>query len=79
MSDENGSAQARLQIHAIVEVVLLLVLVGYMVLAQSKIVGDDFSFTVVGAALMALVTYWTLNTLRDGLEVIAARTGRSKH
>lgn len=79
MSDENGSAQARLQNHAIVEVFLVLVLLAYMALAQSRMVGDDFSFTVVGAALMALVTYWTLNTLRDGLEVIAVRVSRSKH
>lgn len=79
MSDENGSAQARFQTHAIVEVVLLLVLLVYMTLAQSRMVGDDFAFTVVGAALMALVTYWTLSTLRDGLEVIAIRTDRSKH
>ncbi|MBL3556309.1 MULTISPECIES: hypothetical protein [Marinobacter] len=79
MSEENGSAKARFQIHAIVEVVLLLVLVAYMALAQSRMVGDDFSFTVVGAALMVLVTYWTLNTLRDGLEVIAVRIARSKH
>ncbi|MFO7994460.1 MAG: hypothetical protein R6U69_09935 [Marinobacter sp.] len=62
-----------------VEVVLLLVLLAYMALAQTRMVGDDFSFTVVGAALMALVTYWTLNTLRNGLEVIAVRIGRSKH
>lgn len=79
MSEENGSAQARFQTHAIVEVVLLLVLFAYMALAQSRMVGDDFSFTVVGAALMVLVTYWTLNTLRDGLEVIAVRIARSKH
>lgn len=79
MSEENGSAQARFQTHAIVEVVLLLVLFAFMALAQSRMVGDDFSFTVVGAALMVLVTYWTLNTLRDGLEVIAVRIARSKH
>lgn len=79
MSEENGSVKARFQIHAIVEVVLLLVLVGYMTLAQSRMVGADFSFTVAGAALMVLVTYWTLNTLRDGLEVIAVRVARSKH
>lgn len=79
MSEENGSAQARFQTHAIVEVALLLVLFAYMALAQSRMVGDDFSFTVVGAALMVLVTYWTLNTLRDGLEVIALRIARSKH
>ncbi|MDX1550993.1 MAG: hypothetical protein R3198_00090 [Marinobacter sp.] len=79
MSEENGSAKARFQTHAIVEIVLLLVLVAYMALAQSRMVGDDFAFTVVGAALMVLVTYWTLNTLRDGLEVIAVRIARSKH
>lgn len=79
MSDKNGSAQARFQTHAIVEVILLLVLLAYMALAQSRMVGDDFFFTVIGAALMALVTYWTLNTLRDGLEIIALRADRSKH
>ncbi|HEY9119259.1 MAG TPA: hypothetical protein VIN33_05850 [Marinobacter sp.] len=79
MSEENGSAKARLQTHAIVEVVLVLVLLAYMALAQSRMVGADFYFTVVGAALMVLVTYWTLNTLRDGLEVIALRIARSKH
>lgn len=79
MSDENGSVQARLQNHAIVEVVLLLALLVYMIIAENRMVGDDLSFTVIGAALMALVTYWTLNTLRDGLEMIAVRAGRSKH
>ncbi|MDL0432711.1 hypothetical protein QPM17_16335 [Marinobacter sp. TBZ242] len=79
MSDVNGSAQARFQTHAIIEVLLLLVLLAYMTLARSRGVGEDFSFTVVGAVLMALVTYWTLNTLRDGLELIAIRIGRSRH
>lgn len=79
MSEENGSAKARFRIHAIVEVVLLLALLAYMFLAQNRIVGADFSFTVMGAALMVLVTYWTLNTLRDGLEVIVVRVARSKH
>lgn len=79
MSEENGSAKARFQTHAIVEVALVLVLLGYMALAQSRMVGEDISFTVVGAALMVLVSYWTLNTLRDGLEVIAVRIARSKH
>lgn len=79
MSDRDGSARARFQTHAMIEVVLLLVLVAYMVVAQSRMVGDDFSFTMVGAGLMALFTYWTLNTLRDGLEVIAVRVSRSKH
>jgi len=51
----------------------------YMVLAQEKPVGEDLIFTVVGAGLMALVTYWTLNTLRDGLEVIALRAKSVRH
>jgi hypothetical protein len=46
-------------------------------IARSQMVGDNFSFTVIGAALMVLVTYWTLNTLRDGLEVLALKVTRS--
>ncbi|EON92128.1 hypothetical protein MARLIPOL_10916 [Marinobacter lipolyticus SM19] len=55
------------------EMFLVAALVVYLILAKGRIVGDDLTFTVVGAGLMALVTYWTLNTLRDGLEVIAVR------
>ena len=43
----------------------------------SQFCPDNFSFTVIGAALMVLVTYWTLNTLRDGLEVLALKVTRS--
>lgn len=78
MSDEHGSARQKFQSHVIVEVVLLLALVAYMAIAESRMVGDDFSFTVIGAALMALVTYWTLNTVRDGLEVLAAKARRAR-
>lgn len=48
-------------------------------LARGQVVGDDLTFTVIGAGLMALVTYWTLNTLRDALEVMAVRGRRLKH
>ena len=77
MSEENGSAKNRLQSHAIVEVLLVLALAVYLFIARSQMVGDDLSFTVIGAALMVLVTYWTLNTLRDGLEVLALKVTRS--
>lgn len=77
MSEENGSAKNRLQSHAIVEVLLVLALAVYLFIARSQMVGDNFSFTVSGAALMVLVTYWTLNTLRDGLEVLALKVTRS--
>ena len=78
MSEENGSAKNRLQSHAIVEVLLVLALAVYLLIARSQMVGDDFSFTVIGAALMVLVTYWTLNTLRDGLEVLALKVNSSQ-
>ena len=77
MSEENGSAKNRLQSHAIVDVLLVLALAVYLFIARSQMVGDNFSFTVIGAALMVLVTYWTLNTLRDGLEVLALKVTRS--
>ncbi|MDF0751373.1 hypothetical protein NLU14_14195 [Marinobacter sp. 71-i] len=79
MSEENGSARNRFQSHVIIEMLLVVALAAYMLVARSEMVGDDFSFTVIGAVLMALVTYWTLNTLRDGLEVIALRVRRSRH
>lgn len=78
MSEENGSAKNRLQSHAIVEALLVLALAVYLLIARSELVGDDFAFTVIGAALMVVVTYWTLNTLRDGLEVLAQRVNRSR-
>lgn len=78
MSEENGSAKNRLQSHAIVEVLLVLALAVYLFIARSQMVGDNFSFTVIGAALMVLVTYWTLNTLRDGLEVLVPKVNSSQ-
>ena len=78
MSEENGSAKNRLQSHAIVEVLLVLALAVYLLVARSQMVGDNFSFTVIGAALMVLVTYWTLNTMRDGLEVLALKVNSSQ-
>lgn len=79
MSEENGSAKNRLQSHVVVEALLVLALAVYLFIARSEMVGDDFSFTVIGAALMVMVTYWTLNTLRDGLEVLALKVNRSGH
>ncbi|MBD3658476.1 MULTISPECIES: hypothetical protein [Marinobacter] len=78
MPDEPGAAR-KLRSHIVVEIVLVAALLVYLVMAQSRVVGDDLSFTVVGASLMALVTYWTLNTLRDGLELIAVRARRIRH
>ncbi|MBQ0833951.1 MAG: hypothetical protein KBT83_15410 [Marinobacter sp.] len=73
MSEESGSARNKFRSHFAVEIVLIALLAIYMVLAKGRIVGDDLVFTVVGAGLMALVTYWTLHTLRDGLEMIVLR------
>ncbi len=73
MPDKSGSAREKFRSHVVVEMFLVAALVVYLMLAKGRVVGDDLTFTVVGAGLMALVTYWTLNTLRDGLEVIAVR------
>lgn len=78
MSSESGSAR-KFQSHLFIEVLLLAALAVYLVVAQSQLVGEDLSFTVVGAGLMALLSYWTLNTIRDGLELVAAKTRRLRH
>lgn len=70
MSDQSGSF-TKLRSHLFIEAILVIALVVYMVLAKSHVVGADFAFTAVGAGLMALVTYWTLTTVRDGIEMIA--------
>ncbi|MGO1692409.1 MAG: hypothetical protein ACTHY7_05270 [Marinobacter sp.] len=79
MSVETGSARNKLRSHFVVEIVLIAVLAMYMVLAKGQVVGDDLVFTVIGAGLMALVTYWTLYTLRDGLEMIVLKIRGLKH
>jgi hypothetical protein len=79
MSDKSGSANQKFRSRALVEIILVAALIFYMVLANDKTVGDDFGFTVVGAGLMALVTYWTLNTLRNGIEIMALRARRVRH
>ncbi|MCM0613975.1 hypothetical protein KFJ24_15920 [Marinobacter sediminum] len=79
MSDQSGSASNKFRSHFFIEIALIAALAFYMMLAKEQVVGDDLAFTFVGAGLMALVTYWTLNTLRDGLEVVVVRAGRLKH
>lgn len=79
MPDESGSARQKFRSHVVIEMFLVAVLAVYLLIARGQVVGDDLTFTMVGAGLMVLVTYWSLNTLRDGLEVIAVRAGRLKH
>lgn len=79
MPDEAGSATKKFRFHVLIELALIVALGLYLIAAQHQVVGDDFVFTVAGAGLMALVTYWTLNTLRDGLEIIALRVVRIRH
>ena len=71
MSDETGSASNKFRTDFMVEMALVAALACYLVLARGQAVGEDLSFTVAGAGLMALATYWTLHTLKDGLQVIA--------
>lgn len=79
MSDESGSPRNKFRFNFVVEIVLIAALALYMVLAKGQVVGDDLAFTVAGAGLMALVTYWTLSTLRGGLEIMALRARSLKH
>ncbi|MBU2952829.1 hypothetical protein [Marinobacter sp. F3R08] len=79
MSDEAGSVSKKFRTHALVELALMVALGLYLLAAQDQVVGENLAFTMTGAALMALATYWTLNTLRDGLEVIALRTRQFRH
>jgi len=79
MSDDTGSASRKFRSHALIELALIIALGLYLLAAQEQVVGENLAFTVTGAALMALVTYWTLNTLRDGLEVIALRARQVRH
>ena len=68
MSDDAGSASRKFRSHALIELALIVALGLYLFAAKEQVVGENLVFTVTGAALMALVTYWTLNTLRDGLD-----------
>ncbi|MDN6320073.1 MAG: hypothetical protein L0J77_09925 [Marinobacter sp.] len=79
MSVDSGSARNKFRSRFVVEIVLIAVLAIYMALAKGQVVGEDLVFTVIGAGLMALVTYWTLHTLRDGLEIIALQVRGLKH
>jgi len=73
MSEESGSARNKLRSDFLVEVSLIVAVGIYLVLAQGQAVGENLGFTVAGAGLMALATYWTLHPIGDGLQVIALR------
>ncbi|WP_227508371.1 hypothetical protein [Marinobacter sp. P4B1] len=73
MPEDPAPVRNKFRSDFIVEIALLAAVAVYLVIAQGQSVGDNLSFTVVGASLMALATYWTLHTARDGLEVIALR------
>ena len=77
MPDEPGARAVTFRLHAVVEIALLAVLAGYFLLAGNQSVGDDLVFTVIGAALMAAASFWTLNTIKDGLELMASRARHS--
>jgi len=79
MPNVAGFVTRKFHFHVLIELALVVALGLYLLAAQHQVVGDSFVFTVAGAGLMALVTYWTLNTLRDGLEVIVLRAARARH
>ncbi|MGC8119723.1 hypothetical protein [Marinobacter sp. VGCF2001] len=78
MPEDPGPARHKFRSDFIVEIALLVAVALYLVMAEGQVVGESLSFTVAGASLMALATYWTLHTIRDGLEVIvlALRPGK---
>lgn len=83
MSDDTGSSiklksHLALKSHIVVEVLLIAALVVYFVLAESRVVGSDMLFTAVGSVLMAVATFWTLNTVGDVMEVVAERRSSIK-
>ncbi len=73
MPEDPGSARNKFRSDFIVEIALIVAVAVYLIIAQGQAVGDNLWFTVTGAGLMALATFWTLHTVRDGLEVIALR------
>ncbi|HLT13948.1 MAG TPA: hypothetical protein VK006_07620 [Marinobacter sp.] len=73
MPEDPGPARNKFRSDFIVEIALIVAVAVYLIIAQGQAVGDNLWFTVTGAGLMALATFWTLHTVRDGLEVIALR------
>ncbi|WP_336367763.1 hypothetical protein [Marinobacter sp. C2H3] len=78
MSDDNGSATLKFRSDFFVEVAVIAALAVYLVLARGQRVGDDLGFTVLGAVLMALASYWTLHTFKDGLQLMVLRQRHGK-
>ncbi|BES69185.1 hypothetical protein RE428_02030 [Marinobacter nanhaiticus D15-8W] len=77
-SDLSLESRVTLKSDIAVEALLVAALAVYFILAESQAVGSDMLFTAVGAVLMALATFWTLNTVGDVIEVVAARRSSSK-
>ncbi|SFL95803.1 hypothetical protein SAMN04487963_0732 [Marinobacter zhejiangensis] len=78
MESERGSVSKfrKFRKDLLIEAVLFLVMLGYFLAAESHSVGENLNMTVVGAAIIAVWTCWTLATARDGLEWVAARVRR---
>lgn len=73
MPEYPGPARNKFRSDFVVEIALIVAVAIYLMVAQGQAVGDNLAFTMVGASLMVLATWWTLHTVRDGLEVIALR------
>ena len=73
MREEPGPARNQFRSDFVVEIALIAAVAAYLIIAQGQTVGESLAFTVTGVGLMALTTYWTLHTVRDGLEAIALR------
>ncbi|OEY66188.1 hypothetical protein [Marinobacter sp. X15-166B] len=72
MSERSGLAK-KFRVYLVVQALLVVALVVYLALGRHQTVGDEFGFTVIAAGLMALLSYWTLNTTRKVLELAVSR------
>ncbi|WP_227664291.1 hypothetical protein [Marinobacter litoralis] len=78
MPEDRARAVKKFVSDFIVEIALVVAVAVYLLMAQGQSVGENLTFTMVGAGLMAIATFWTLHTARKGLEVIALRLHPSK-
>ena len=78
MPEDRARAVKKFVSDFIVEIALVIAVAVHFAMAQWQSVGENLTFTMVGAGLMAVATYWTLHTARKGLEVIALRLHPSK-
>ncbi|PAV25044.1 hypothetical protein C8D92_10387 [Tamilnaduibacter salinus] len=72
MPDESGLTD-RLKLDAITNGLLVVALALYFFFARGQQVGDDLTFTALGATLMVFATFAVLHTAQDLIGLVARR------